>query len=143
MCCCNLPCLCSQSFPAWALVAAPCPHTLTHCARAPIPPCCTLLQLYKSTGLIGLRATTTPGGAAKALDALTARLEALAKGPSEGALAAAKGVALGGYQSAIAAKVGLREHARGAVCGGAAKVGLREHARGASRVEGARCNCLL
>lgn len=65
-----------------------------------------VVSLYNKTGLVGLMATTA-GGAGKALDALSSKLEALAKGPSDAALAAAKSLALGGYQSAIAAKTGV------------------------------------
>lgn len=64
-------------------------------------------QMYNSTGLIGLLATTTDGSAVAAADALTAKLQGVAKAAGDAQLAAAKQVALGGYQSAISAKSGV------------------------------------
>lgn len=67
-----------------------------------------LVQMYKSTGLIGLMGTTTSSSssAAAAADALTQKLQALTSA-NEASLAAAKQLALGGYQSAISAKAGV------------------------------------
>jgi len=71
---------------------------------------CLLLcvQMYKSTGLVGVMGTTTTSSssAAAAADALTQKLQALTSAP-EASLAAAKELALGGYQSAISAKGGV------------------------------------
>ncbi|KAI8464776.1 MAG: mitochondrial processing peptidase alpha subunit [Monoraphidium minutum] len=64
-----------------------------------------VVHVYKSTGLIGLLGTPS-GGAAAAVDAMSSRFEALAKGAPEPALAAAKAVALGGYRAATATKSG-------------------------------------
>lgn len=64
-------------------------------------------QVYKSTGLIGVMGTTSSGSSAAAADALTAKLKALASSTGEAQLAAAKQVALGGYQSAISARSGV------------------------------------
>lgn len=66
-----------------------------------------LVQVYKSTGLIGVMGTTSSGSSAAAADALTAKLKALASSTGEAQLAAAKQVALGGYQSAISARSGV------------------------------------
>lgn len=70
--------------------------------------CLVLPQMYKSTGLIGLMGTTTSSSssAAAAADALTKKLQALTSA-SDASLAAAKQLALGGYQSAISAKAGV------------------------------------
>lgn len=65
-----------------------------------------VVHVYKSTGLIGLLGTPFDKGAAGAIDAMSARFEALAKGVADPALAAAKQVALGGYQAATATKSG-------------------------------------
>ncbi|GBG00196.1 mitochondrial-processing peptidase subunit alpha-like [Raphidocelis subcapitata] len=65
-----------------------------------------IVHVYKSTGLIGLLGTPSEKGAPAAVDSMSARFEALAKGVAEPALAAAKGVALGGYQAATATKSG-------------------------------------
>jgi hypothetical protein len=64
--------------------------------------------MYKTTGLIGLMGTTTTSSssATAAADALTKKLQALSSS-SEAHLAAAKQLALGGYQSAISAKGGV------------------------------------
>lgn len=64
--------------------------------------------MYKSTGLIGLMGTTTTGSstAAAAADALIKKLQALTS-TNDASLAAAKQLALGGYQSAISAKAGV------------------------------------
>jgi hypothetical protein len=73
-------------------------------------PCgCCAPQMYKSTGLIGLMGTTTSGSsaAAAAADALTQRLQALASATDDKHLAAAKQLALGGYQSAISGRAGM------------------------------------
>jgi hypothetical protein len=64
-------------------------------------------QVYKSTGLIGVMGTTGSGSSAAAADALTSKLKSLASSTNEAQLAAAKQVALGGYQSAISARSGV------------------------------------
>lgn len=66
------------------------------------------MQMYKSTGLIGVMGTTTTGSssAVAATDALTKKLQGLTA-VSAASLAAAKEVALGGYQSAVSAKAGV------------------------------------
>jgi processing peptidase subunit alpha len=64
------------------------------------------MQVYKSTGLIGLLGTPLKQGAAAAVDAMSARFESLAKAVPDASLAAAKQVALGGYQAATATKAG-------------------------------------
>lgn len=65
--------------------------------------------MYKTTGLIGLMGTTTSSSssAAAAADALTQKLQAVASATDDKHLAAAKQLALGGYQSAISAKAGV------------------------------------
>ncbi len=65
--------------------------------------------MYKSTGLIGLLGTTdgSSGSTAAAADALAAKLKGLMAAAGDSQLAAAKQVALGGYQSAISAKSGV------------------------------------
>jgi predicted Zn-dependent peptidase len=65
--------------------------------------------MYKTTGLVGVMGTTTSGSssAAAAADALTAKLKGLAAATNDASLAAAKQLALGGYQSAISAKAGV------------------------------------
>jgi processing peptidase subunit alpha len=69
-------------------------------------------HLYNSTGLIGLVAGCSPGGATAALDALSAQFDALASKPiAEPALAAAKQLALGGYAAAVSAKTGAVQDA--------------------------------
>lgn len=66
------------------------------------------LQMYKSTGLIGIMGTTSSSSssAAAAADALTQKLQGLSSA-NEAQLTAAKQLALGGYQSAISAKGGV------------------------------------
>lgn len=78
-------------------------------AEGPLTSVTPIVQMYRSTGLIGLLGTTTSGSgaAAAAADGLTKKLTGLASGASEGALAAAKQLALGGYQAAISAKGGV------------------------------------
>jgi processing peptidase subunit alpha len=69
-------------------------------------------HLYRATGLIGLVAGCAPGGAAAALDALSAEFDSLASKPiAPAALAAAKQLALGGYASAVQAKPGAVQDA--------------------------------
>lgn len=82
-----------------------------------------VVHVYKSTGLIGLLATPS-NGAGAAVDALSARFEALAKGVPEAALTTAKQVSLGGYQSAVSTKSGAVQEvaqqllARGSIAAG-------------------------
>lgn len=71
-----------------------------------------IAHLYRSTGLIGMVAGCSPGGATAALDALSSQFDALATKPiAEGALAAARQLALGGYASAVSAKPGAVQDA--------------------------------
>lgn len=65
-----------------------------------------LMQMYKTTGLIGLVGTASSNATAAA-DALTAKLKSLASSVGDAQLAAAKQHALSGYQSAISAKSGV------------------------------------
>jgi predicted Zn-dependent peptidase len=90
------------------------------------------LQSYKSTGIIGLLASPAASGAAAAVDALSSRFEALAKGVSEPALAAAKAVALGGYRAATASKSGaVQDLAQQLLARGSADAGAYAAAVGA------------
>eukprot|EP00879_Flechtneria_rotunda_P000588 GHRR01000697.1.p1 GENE.GHRR01000697.1~~GHRR01000697.1.p1 ORF type:complete len:485 (+),score=217.93 GHRR01000697.1:113-1567(+) len=68
-----------------------------------------LVQMYKTTGLIGLLGTTTgdSSSSAAAADVLNNKLQGLTKSVGDAQLSAAKQVALGGYQYAIAAKSGV------------------------------------
>eukprot|EP00882_Tetradesmus_deserticola_P001792 GHRQ01001924.1.p1 GENE.GHRQ01001924.1~~GHRQ01001924.1.p1 ORF type:complete len:368 (+),score=180.54 GHRQ01001924.1:230-1333(+) len=75
--------------------------------EGPLTSATPLVQMYTSTGLIGLMGTTSSGSSAAAADALTAKLKALASSTSDAQLAAAKQTALGGYQSAISARSGV------------------------------------
>jgi mitochondrial-processing peptidase subunit alpha len=71
-----------------------------------------IAHLYRGTGLVGLVAGCAPGGATAALDALSAQFDALASKPvSDGALASAKQLALGGYAAAVSAKPGAVQDA--------------------------------
>jgi hypothetical protein len=75
--------------------------------------------MYRSTGLIGLMGTTTPGAAVAAAGALTSRLEAVAKSVSDTALSAAKQSVVGSYSLAneaaasVVQDMGLQLLARG------------------------------
>jgi predicted Zn-dependent peptidase len=92
--------------------------------------------VYKSTGLIGLLGTPSEAGAPAAVDAMSARFEALAKGVPEPALAAAKQVALGGYQAAVATKSGaVQELAQQLLTRG--RAGAGDYAAAVSGVTGA------
>ena len=92
--------------------------------------------MYKSTGLIGLLGTPSASGAPAAVDAMTQRFEALAKGVPEPALAAAKAVALGGYQAAVATKSGaVQEIAQQLLARGKASTG--EYAAAVSSITAA------
>lgn len=77
-------------------------------ADGPLTSVTPLVQMYKSTGLVGVMGTTTSSSssAAAAADALTKKLQGLGSA-NEASLAAAKQLALGGYQSAISAKAGV------------------------------------
>lgn len=84
-------------------------HSSSSAFSACLPTCLpACLQLYKGTGLVGLMGTTTSSSssAAAAANALTQKLQALSS-TNEASLAAAKQLALGGYQSAISAKGGV------------------------------------
>lgn len=98
-------CVCRDSHPHLQTPTATLPFATSLHHPRPLP---TLHppQVYKSTGLIGLLGTPSPSGAGAAVDAMSSRFEALAKGVPEPALAAAKAVALGGYRAATAAKSG-------------------------------------
>lgn len=63
--------------------------------------------MYKTTGLVGLVGTTSTGHTTQAVDALRSKIEKLSKGINDQQLSAAKHIALGGYQSAVAAKQGV------------------------------------
>lgn len=83
-----------------------------------------LVHVYKGTGLVGLLGTPTERGAAAAVDAMSASFEALAKGASEPAVAAAKAIALGGYQAATGTKSGaVQEVAQQLLARGGAAAG--------------------
>lgn len=88
--------------------------------------------MYNSTGLIGLLATTTDGSAVAAADALTVKLQGAAKATGDVQLAAAKQVALGGYQSAISAQSGVVQD-----------MGLQLLSRGKFSAQVGHCSALL
>jgi processing peptidase subunit alpha len=93
-----------------ALLGSDSRHVLPYQDKAlpgPVTSLTPLVQMYNSTGLIGLMATTTDGSAVAAADALTVKLQGAAKAAGDVQLAAAKQVALGGYQSAISAQSGV------------------------------------
>jgi hypothetical protein len=58
---------------------------------------------------VGIIASAEPGAATKAVDQLSAKFEALAKGISEPALAVAKAVAVSAYRSKLASNAGAVE----------------------------------
>ena len=83
-----------------------------------------VVHVYKGTGLVGLLGTPAGKGAAAAVDAMAGAFEALAKGVSEPALAAAKAVALGGYTAATGTKSGaVQELAQQLLARGSAAAG--------------------
>jgi len=88
-------------------------------AEAPLTSIAPVVEMYRSTGLIGLMGTTTPGAAVSAASALTSRLEALAKSVSDTGLAAAKQSVIGSYSIAneatasVVQDMGLQLLARG------------------------------
>jgi processing peptidase subunit alpha len=79
------------------------PHVAPEADVAQLAPLC---FMYRSTGLLGLRATSAPGAAAAAGDAISRKLEALAKGVSPEALAAAKALTVGAYEASLATRAG-------------------------------------
>eukprot|EP00878_Enallax_costatus_P011889 GHUV01012413.1.p1 GENE.GHUV01012413.1~~GHUV01012413.1.p1 ORF type:complete len:297 (+),score=111.87 GHUV01012413.1:1051-1941(+) len=73
---------------------------------APLAAATPVVQMYKSTGLIGMVGTAS-GSATAAADALTSKLKSIASSVKDAHLTAAKQHALAGYQSAISAKSGV------------------------------------
>lgn len=64
-------------------------------------------HLYKGTGIVGLSASAAPGKGAALLDAVSKKVEALAKGVTEPQLAHAKALALGELKASTATTSGL------------------------------------
>ncbi|KAG2445944.1 hypothetical protein HXX76_000547 [Chlamydomonas incerta] len=62
---------------------------------------------YKGTGLVGVVASGAPGKAGKVVDALTAKVQSLAKGVTDVQLATAKNMALGELRASMATAPGL------------------------------------
>lgn len=68
-----------------------------------------ITSMYRASGLVGLIASCEPSAAGRAVDALSARFEALAKGVSEPGLAVAKAVATSAYRSKLGSNAGAVE----------------------------------
>lgn len=64
-------------------------------------------QLYKGTGVVGVIGASAPGKAGALVDALSAKVLAAAKAPSDAALAHAKQMAVGQIRAATATTAGL------------------------------------
>ncbi|GIL47716.1 hypothetical protein Vafri_4475 [Volvox africanus] len=64
-------------------------------------------HVYKGTGLVGLIASGAPSKAGALVDAVTAKVQTVAKGVSEGQLVHAKALALGELRAATATTAGL------------------------------------
>ncbi|GLC43866.1 hypothetical protein PLESTM_001527700 [Pleodorina starrii] len=64
-------------------------------------------HVYKGTGLVGLIASGAPGKAGALVDAVTAKVQSVAKGVSDAQLVHAKALALGELRAATATTAGL------------------------------------
>lgn len=63
--------------------------------------------LYKDTGLVGIIASSAPAQASQLVDAVTKKVEGLAKGVSDAQLKTAKQLAIGSYKAQASSSTGL------------------------------------
>lgn len=64
-------------------------------------------HLYKNTGLVGILASSAPAQAAQLVDAVSKKVESVAKGVSDAQLKQAKQLAIGAYKASLATSSGL------------------------------------